>query len=262
MDAPLSPGDAGHTLRVGFVPGVQPDKWVRRRRERRPDGAMTTRVDAAPLAGLAAGDYDVVFVRERESDPRRAPEGLLRIPLYTETMAVLAGREHEIGAFARLDLADLDGERWVDPVDPISAGSEEVAAAVDLVAAGVGVLVLPLPYARHLGRRDVLARELTGVPATRIGVAWSPEREGDDEIDHFVGIVRGRTAGSSRGGDAAVEARGEAAASGGSSPSRSSSPGASARSGRTSDSRRSTGARPRTGSAKGAASRRGRPRRR
>ena len=120
--------------------------------------------------------------------------------LYTETMAVLAEKGHELGAFDSLGIADLEGERWLEPLDPIHATPEEVSAAVDLVAANVGLLVLPLPYARSLSRRDVVGRPLEGVPATRMGVAWSAAREGEGLIDEFVGIVRGRSAASSRGG--------------------------------------------------------------
>lgn len=193
----------GPRLSVGFVPGVQPDKWLGRWRERNPDVPVVARRSGDPRRHLAAaaGDdgYDVIFLREPDDAPRAAPPGLLRIPLYTETMAVVAHEEHEIAAFASLTTGDLVGERWLDPVDTVTAGPDEVSAAVDLVAAGVGLLVLPQPYARSLSRKDVVERPLHGVPATRMGVAWSPGREGDELIDAFVGIVRGRTASSSRG---------------------------------------------------------------
>lgn len=191
-------------LGVGYVPGVQPDKWLTRWRERRPGVPVTARRVGDPLASLAgsagADGFDVVFFREAADAPRSAPEGLLRIPLYTETMAVLAEKEHELGAFDSLTPDDLEGERWLDPVDTLVASPDEVGAAVDLVAANVGLLILPLPYVRSLSRRDVVVRVLEGVPATRMGVAWSAAREGDELIDEFVGIVRGRSAASSRGG--------------------------------------------------------------
>lgn len=194
-------------LAIGYVPGVQPDKWLTRWRERSPLVPISARRMGDPLAELAStpggGGVDVVFVREAEDAPRSAPAGLLRIPLYTETMAVLAARDHEIGAYGALSAADLVGEPWIDPVDAITATPDEVSAAVDLVAAGVGLLVLPQPYARSLSRRDIIERPFDGVPATRMGVAWSSHREGDELIDEFVGIVRGRTAGTSRNaGDA------------------------------------------------------------
>lgn len=198
----VASGPAGERLSIGYVPGVQPDKWLGRWRERRPGVPISARRVGDPRADLArkAEDdgFDVIFFREPDDAPRSAPAGLLRVPLYTETMAVLAEKEHELGAFDSLTAEDLSGERWLDPVDPILATPDEVGAVVDLVAAGVGLVVLPLPYARSLSRRDVVVRPIEGVPATRMGIAWSPEREGDELIDEFVGIVRGRRAGSSR----------------------------------------------------------------
>ena len=195
--------DVGPRLRIGFVPGVQPDKWLTRWRERRPGVPVSARRVDDPRAGLAAAatddGFDVVFFREPADAPRSAPPGLLRIPLYTETMAVVGHRDHELGAFDTLTAEDLAGEQWLDPVDPLSATTLGVGAALDLVAAGVGLLVLPQPFLRALSRRDVVDRPLEGVPATRMGLAWSPSREGDELIDEFVGIVRGRRAGSSRG---------------------------------------------------------------
>ncbi|MET3860421.1 DNA-binding transcriptional LysR family regulator [Dietzia sp. 2505] len=203
-------GPDRRSLAIGFVPGVQPDKWLTRWRERNPLVPISARRVGDPRAELAptpgGGGVDVVFLREADHAPRSAPAGLLRIPLYTETMAVLAARGHEIGAYESLSPAELEGERWLDPVDAITASPDEVSAAVDLVAAGVGLLVLPQPYARSLSRRDVIERPLEGVPATRMGVAWSSDREGDVMIDEFVGIVRGRTAATSRNaGDAPRE---------------------------------------------------------
>lgn len=196
-------GPAGRRLEIGYVPGVQPDKWLERWRERRPDVPVTAHRTGDPRADLAAapGDrgHDVIFFREPADAPRSAPPGLLRIPLYTETMAVLAPKDHAIAAYDSLSLADLEGERWLEPVDAVTASPDEVSAAVDLVAAGAGLLVLPMPYARSLSRRDVIERPLHGVPATRMGVAWSPRREGEEMIEEFVGIVRGRTASTSRG---------------------------------------------------------------
>ena len=194
----------GSRLRVGYVPGVQPDKWLTRWRERHPRVPVTARRVGDPQAELAqepgAPGFDVIFLRETADAPRSAPPGLLRVPLYTETMAVLAEKDHAIAAYDSLSLIDLEGERWLDPIDAVTATPDEVAAAVDLVAAGVGLLVLPMPYARSLSRREVVERALEGVPATRMGVAWSPAREGEEMIDEFVGIVRGRSAASTRGG--------------------------------------------------------------
>ncbi|BAS06700.1 hypothetical protein AHiyo4_01220 [Arthrobacter sp. Hiyo4] len=42
-----------------------------------------------------------------------------------------------------------------------------------------------------------MARRLTGAPVTEIALAW-PSDSSDDIIEEFIGIVRGRTAASSR----------------------------------------------------------------
>src|SRR5699024_12843988 len=49
----------GPRLRVGYVPGVQPDKWLTRWRERRPDVPVSARRDGDPRSGLAQslGDH-------------------------------------------------------------------------------------------------------------------------------------------------------------------------------------------------------------
>ncbi|MBB1045913.1 LysR substrate-binding domain-containing protein, partial [Dietzia sp. DQ11-44] len=160
-------GPDRRSLAIGYVPGVQPDKWLTRWRERNPDVPISARRSGDPRSALArvAGDvgFDVIFLREPDAAPRSSPPGLLRVPLYTETMAVLAEKDHELAAFDMVAMADLKGEPWLDPVDAITASPDEVSAAVDLVAAGVGLLVLPLPYARSLSRRDVVVRPIDGV---------------------------------------------------------------------------------------------------
>ncbi|WP_234414831.1 hypothetical protein [Dietzia sp. JS16-p6b] len=98
---------------------MRPDKWLTRWRERNPDVPITARRVGDPRAELAStpgsGGVDVVFLREADHAPRSAPAGLLRIPLYTETMAVLAARGHEIGVYESLSRADLEGSRGSTP---------------------------------------------------------------------------------------------------------------------------------------------------
>ena len=99
MDAPLSPGDAGHPLRIGFVPGVLPDKWVRRRRERRPEGAVTTRVDTAPLAGLAAGEYRELLeeIADGSLDPAAHLGAIIGLEDLPEALVGLGGAPTSAG---------------------------------------------------------------------------------------------------------------------------------------------------------------------
>jgi DNA-binding transcriptional LysR family regulator len=73
-----------------------------------------------------------------------------------------------------------------------------VREAVDVVASGSGVVVLPQSLARLHHRKDVVHRPVLGVPATTIGLAWLVEND-DPRVQTFIGIVRGRTERSSRG---------------------------------------------------------------
>ena len=69
--------------------------------------------------------------------------------------------------------------------------------ALQVVATGAGLVILPMSVARHFNVKDTVARKLTGAPATEIALAW-PSDTTDEVIEEFIGIVRGRTAASSR----------------------------------------------------------------
>lgn len=188
---------ARSVLRVGFVPGVTLTRWRRVWAERLPQA--TLEVVEVEQAGqrevLDAGVVDLCFVRlpiERG--------GLHLIRLYDEVAVVVAPKDHPVAAFDQLSLADLAGEPRV-PDGP---------DAFDRVGWGAGVLVVPHAVARSQSRRDLVAVPLTDAEPTTIGLAWlveapAPRAAVDDEalgrdalIEEFVGIVRGRRAGSSR----------------------------------------------------------------
>jgi DNA-binding transcriptional LysR family regulator len=88
--------------------------------------------------------------------------------------------------------ADLADEH-VHQVPPLTSKQ-----AIETVAAGVGVVVVPMSVARLHHRRDVVHRPVADVPESRIGLAWLRDLE-DDRVETFIGVVRGRTANSSRG---------------------------------------------------------------
>src|SRR5206468_584131 len=64
--------------------------------------------------------------------------------------------------------------------------------------AGHGIARMPQSVFRATGRRDLVAREVTDAEPTRVGLVWRNSSSGP-LIDEFIGIVRGRTANSSRG---------------------------------------------------------------
>jgi DNA-binding transcriptional LysR family regulator len=186
------------TFRVAFVPGVTPTKWLRiwRERMREPIEALPVAVDAQRTAVLLGvgdddGPADVVFARlpiDRD--------GLNAIPLWEEPAVVVAPRDHLLEAFDDVTLAELADE----DVRPVASGGE--ADAIELVAHGGGLVIVPQPVARLHSRRDVVVRPVTDADPTRIALVWPSDLPADraERIDAFVGIVRGRTGNSSRGG--------------------------------------------------------------
>jgi len=72
------------------------------------------------------------------------------------------------------------------------------ADAIELVAAGVGLLVVPQSLARLHHRKDLTYRPVSDAPASRVALSW-PQEETTDLVEDFIGIVRGRTVNSTRG---------------------------------------------------------------
>jgi DNA-binding transcriptional LysR family regulator len=182
------------TLAITFVPGVTVGKWTLAWESRHPGIALRVRPveEEDSVTVLRDGIADVSFVRLPVKD-----HGLSVIPLYTETAVVVVAKDHPIALFDSITQADLADEKVVRK-PPI------VSDAVELVAAGVGVVVLPQSIARLHARKDVVARPITDAPETGIAIAWMAD-ELSPEMEEFIGIVRGRTAASSRSGSALLE---------------------------------------------------------
>ncbi|MFS0699370.1 LysR substrate-binding domain-containing protein [Cellulomonas sp. 179-A 4D5 NHS] len=226
------PDDAAPAVapfRLLVVPGANPAKWLRVWSERLPDVPLVLVQSDAAAQGdpLVAADADAGLVRlpvDRDV--------LSAIPLYTETSVVVVPKDHVVTAADEVTTADLADETLLVPADdvlvwdslpgtpPLAGQPATTAAAVELVAAGVGVLVVPQSLARLHHRRDVTYRPVTDAPTSTVALAWVTDRH-DERVEEMIGIVRGRTANSSRGtaaaGDAAVAAgpgRGGAGAGG------------------------------------------------
>ncbi|HEX6485389.1 MAG TPA: LysR family substrate-binding domain-containing protein [Nocardioidaceae bacterium] len=198
-------------LRVAFVPGVTPDKWARIWTERMP----RVRLDLSPVeeaqqtAVLYDGSADMSFVRLPVDQ-----EGLHVIPLYSEVPVVVAPKEHFVEAADEVSIQDLADEHllqhpdqvpeWRDVATEVRDGTRvevppiTVKQAIETVAAGVGIVIVPMSVARLHHRKDVVHRPVTDVAESRIGLAWRRDLD-DDRVETFIGIVRGRSANSSRG---------------------------------------------------------------
>ncbi|HEX5771095.1 MAG TPA: LysR family substrate-binding domain-containing protein [Nocardioidaceae bacterium] len=183
------PEDSTAPLRVSFVPGVTPDKWARIWAERMPRVRLelTPVEESEQTAVLYDGRAEMCFVRLPVDD-----EGLHVIPLYSEVPVVVAAKGHFVEAADEVTLDDLSGE-IVHPMPPLTARE-----AVETVAAGVGIVVLPMSVARLHNRKDVVHRPVSNAEETRIALAWRRDLD-DERVQTFIGVVRGRKATSSRG---------------------------------------------------------------
>jgi DNA-binding transcriptional LysR family regulator len=194
------------SFRLAYVPGVTPAKWARTWHERLPDVPLTLlQVTPAEAAGaLREGTADAAFVRLPVD--RTA---FSAIPLYTETTVVVVPKDHVITAADEVTLDDLADEVVVHPLDdvlgweklpgePAFERPETTADAIELVAANIGVLVVPQSLARLHHRRDLTYRTLVDAPQSSIALSW-PQDATTDLVEDFIGIVRGRTVNSTRG---------------------------------------------------------------
>ncbi|MFI5795748.1 LysR family substrate-binding domain-containing protein [Streptomyces sp. NPDC051677] len=194
------------SFRLAYVPGVTPAKWARIWQERLPDTPLTllqvTPAEASDV--LRDGTADAAFVRLPVDRTVFSA-----IPLYTETTVVVVPKDHVITAAEEITLDDLADEVVLHPLDdvlgweqpPGEPAFERPATtedAVELVAANIGVLVVPQSLARLHHRRDLTYRTVVDAPQSDVGLSW-PENATTDLVEDFIGIVRGRTVNSTRG---------------------------------------------------------------
>ncbi|MEU6377121.1 LysR family substrate-binding domain-containing protein [Streptomyces sp. NPDC046909] len=199
-------------FRLAYVPGATPAKWVRIWHERLPDIPLTLlQLSAAEAVdALRGGAADAGLVRLPVDRTFFSA-----IPLYTETTVVVVPKDHVIAAVEDVTLEDLADETVLHPLDdvfdwerpPGEPAFERPATtedAVELVAAGIGVLVVPQSLARLYHRKDLTYRPVTDAPESSVALSW-PEEATTDLVEDFIGIVRGRTVNSTRGRQAAPE---------------------------------------------------------
>ncbi|MFF0312888.1 LysR family substrate-binding domain-containing protein [Streptosporangium sp. NPDC004379] len=193
-------------FRLAYVPGVTPAKWAGVWAERVPDVPLTLVPVAAAEAvrSLHDGDADAGLVRLPVNR-----EGLSVIPLYVETTVVVVPKDHLATAADEVTVADLADEEVLHPMDdtlewaappglPAFTRPDTTAEAIELVASGAGLLLVPQSLARLHHRRDLTYRPVLETPQSQVALAW-PTEATTDLVEDFIGIVRGRTANSTRG---------------------------------------------------------------
>lgn len=196
---------ASSSLTLGYVPGGTPAKWARIWAERHPDVPLRMQSVAAAdaPAEVRGGAVDVAVLRLPADT-----SGLAVIPLYEENTVAVVPTDHILSAADELTAADLEDEPILLPLDHVVDWSdapgisvdhrpETTQAAIELVAAGLGVLIVPQSLARLHHRKDLTYRPIADAPTCRVALAV-PEGPQSELIEDFIGIVRGRKPGSSR----------------------------------------------------------------
>ncbi len=184
-DSPRAQTAEHPALRVGFVPGVTLRKWRNVWAER--FGRVTLEVvevtEADQRRVLDTGEADLCFVRLPVDT-----DGLHLIPLYEEVPVAWSSKDHPIAAVESVTLDDLADDVLLTEVTPDTIQQAVFADAV---------LLVPMSVARTHSRRDMVHRPITDAPTTHVGLAWRTDND-HPWIDEFIGVVRGRTANSSR----------------------------------------------------------------
>lgn len=192
----------GDQFTVGYVPGVMPGKWFRRWEERRHKPVLAqqqVRADSWKEA-LTSGEIKACFVRLNweDQDPslEQLRQELRAVALYEELQVAVLDQDHILTVAETLTMDEVASESSSQDKPHI----DDAKMAVELTAAGVGPVVLPMSIARLHHRKDVTHRELTDAPTIPVVLVWPQDLSEEDEaaVQQFVGIVRGRSANSGR----------------------------------------------------------------
>lgn len=195
------------TFHLGTVAGATTGKWIDTWKERMPHVPIEViPLDPrAQLDRLATGSLDAALVRLPVDG-----EAFHVIRLYDETPVVVAAADSHLMAAEELAASDLEGETLFVPADDVlgtldlpgtiaASGPqiEHTADAIATAASGVGIVIVPMSLARLHHRKDADYRPLRDGPASSVALVW-PQGRTTADVETFVGIVRGRTARSSR----------------------------------------------------------------
>lgn len=196
-------------LRLAFVTGTEPGKWFARYRAITEHSLEEIPSDD-PFALLDGGSADLALLRL--PDPRVGEVGDVhhRVVLYSEKPGVAVPKDSVYAMYAetgeRVRAEDLSDEHVNYRFgDGQGADIDELRGALQVVAANVGVAYAPAPLLKVLAKKQVVVLELAGEDgqrdgATEIALVWKVEQD-SEAIQDFVGVAKGRTRNTSRGGE-------------------------------------------------------------
>lgn len=163
--------------------------------------------DSIPM--LRAGELELALVFEPNLLPESAFDGIELVHLLDDEMYAVLPREHRLAGRRRLRLSDLAEESWIGTgprcgcerfiedecrrfgFEPdVAFSSEEYSTVQGLVAAGVGVALIP-ELGLHPVRDDVVVRSLgSEAPVRRILAAVPDAGYRSAATDEMVEIVK------------------------------------------------------------------------
>lgn len=166
---------------VACLLSVSTDKWQARWGEQHRTHRLTfdrysdqPEARAEVIARLEAGEFDAAIVRVYPGEEAKILGSLPlhAVTLYDENQAVLLTKDHPFA-----EESEIAGE-LIDDLELRSA-------------------LLPAPVARDALQKDLVAVPVTGLEPSRVVCVWLVSRD-DDDVQDFIGLLRGRTGRSSR----------------------------------------------------------------
>lgn len=215
-------------LRLAFVTGTEPGKWFARYRDTTDHGLEEIPSDD-PFASLIDDTAHLALLRLPDPRVGEPGEQFHQVSLYAEKPGVAVPKDSvyaEVGEAVRPD--DLADEhvnyRFIpgagDSSDlesggvPAGSSIDELRTALQVVAANVGIAYAPAPLLKVLSKKQVVVLEVRGngggaeslaaggEAASEIALVWKVDQD-SEAIQDFVGVAKGRTRNTSRGGGGA-----------------------------------------------------------
>ena len=175
--------------------------WNTRVREGK--SAYTQPVTSAQVEAARRGDWQLYVT------PAPVPRPWLGDVVGKDVLCLASGGGQQGPVLAAtgatvtvFDLADEQLVRphasgWTPDADQLAWPAMSEREAIEVVGSGGGVALVPMSVARLFQRKDVASRPVSDLPPTSVALAWLVDRD-DEATQTFVGVVRGRTARSSR----------------------------------------------------------------
>ena len=210
------------------------------------DPAANPALESAAEEGTAVSEAPAEVTEHAPIEPKHVPEtpfahmSIVRpdrepastdgekyhsIRLYEELPVVILPVDHVLTVLDEVPVEELAEEFLLQPTSDIPA-YEEVSRAwressgrivpegltdketIELVAAGVGLYIVPMSIARFYHRKDLTYRPVAGLDTYPVHLVWPRAHKGEPRseelealLQDFIGIVRGRTATSDRGSE-------------------------------------------------------------